>query len=105
MSREIIDSLANLDAEKLVIGNLFQSGDAEAFSRACELLTESSFTLSKHRLVFAAMRRCFDAGQEINYGTVMLELKRTGHLEEVLPLFDLTDGIPGLFNLDVFCEK
>src|SRR3982750_1091173 len=105
MSREIIDSLANLDAEKLVIGNLFQPGEAEAFSRAGELLTENSFTLSKHKFVFAAMRRCFDAGQEINYGTVALELKRVGHLEQALPLHDLTDGIPGLFNLEVFCEK
>jgi replicative DNA helicase len=101
----IIDSLANLDAEKLVIGNLFQSGDAEAFSRACELLTENSFTLSKHKLVFAAMRRCFDAGQEINYGTVTLDLKRAGDLQGVGPLIDLTDGIPGLFNLETFCEQ
>jgi replicative DNA helicase len=51
------------------------------------------------------MRRCFDAGQEINYGTVTLELKRTDDLQAVAPLIDLTEGISGLFNLEIFCEQ
>src|SRR4051794_9855671 len=104
-NQESLDSLANLDAERLVIGNLFQSGDPEAFARASELLTESSFTLQKHKLVFRSMRNCFDAGQPINYGTVLLNLEKTGNREAVGTLIDLTEGIPGLFTLAAFCEQ
>lgn len=104
MSKSFYSTLANLDAEKLVIGNLLNGQDAESFGLASELLSESSFTLQKHSIVFAAMRAVFDAGNPINYGTVALELQRRNKLASIGSLVEMTDGIPGLANLGTFCE-
>lgn len=98
-------ALANPDAEWLVIGNLLAHGDPESFSLVSELLSPPSFTVRKHRLVFEAMQKVWNSGDEINYGTVTLQLREDGTHDVVGSVVDLCDGIPGLANLESFCEK
>lgn len=99
-----LETVANLDAERFVIGGLFSMG-AESFARASEILTSASFTLEKHRLVFAAMGAVFDAGRDINYGTVLLELQKRDAISRVGSVIDLAEGMPSLHNVEAFCEE
>lgn len=99
-----LDTIANVEAEQYVIGSLFQEGP-EGFSSASEIISDASFTVERYRLAFCAMQSVFARGEEINYGTVAIEVRKNGWSSRVGPVIDLVEGLPGLHNIESFCEK
>jgi replicative DNA helicase len=100
-----IELPSNPEAERLVLGSIFATKDADVFSRVQDLVTESAFTVAKFRLIFVAMSECFKENREINVGTVFLELKKRNVHEQAGSMADWMSGFPGLYNIEAFCAE
>ncbi|MEJ2053324.1 MAG: DnaB-like helicase N-terminal domain-containing protein [Calditrichaceae bacterium] len=71
----------DLETEKAVLGSLFL--DKEAVALAVELINESYFYRTSHRLIFRAISELFEKDAEIDILTVGDTLKRQDTLDDV----------------------
>jgi len=71
----------DLNAEAAVLSAMLI--DEWAVARAIEMLKEEYFYKKAHRLIFRAMTKLFETNSQIDLITVIDELKKDGHLEEV----------------------
>lgn len=77
--------------------------EKEAVAKAVEMLTPATFYSPKHKLIFEAMRRLFDAGEPIDTITLYEELKRNGQAEQVggaVYLSNLSQNISSAANIE-----
>lgn len=70
-----------LDLEQAVLGGLML--DKEAYGIVADLLTADSFYAPKHHLIFEAMQHLVQKEEPIDMLTVVEQLKKDEHLEEV----------------------
>lgn len=91
-------------AENLVLGSILASTDTECFARVAEILTEAAFSVERNRVIFGAMRKIFDRGLAINFGTLRSELERVGFFRQVgAKISHLMDGMPELHDVESIC--
>jgi replicative DNA helicase len=89
---------ASVETEKVVLGAIFVGGDWGHV----EHLDVDSFSIEKHRRIFAAMQDVAKRGSAVDRLTVAEELRATGKLESVDGLgylSSLDDGLPHIENL------
>lgn len=95
----------SLDAEKTVLGASINS--TEAFASACEKLRSSDFLSVRNGIIFDAMLKISERSEPIDLVTLKNQLAKTGKLDEcggVVYIASLTDGMPGVTNLDAWTE-
>jgi replicative DNA helicase len=92
------------EIERFVLGAMIQSGH---YPHVAAVLEESDFSLSKHRLIFAAVRELYDSGKHIDYSTLAHLLRENGQLESIdglSYLVSLDEGTPLMYSLDSWLQ-
>lgn len=95
----------SLEAEQSTLGAMMMERDAIA--RAVELLTTEDFYRERHRKIFNAVVTLFDKGEPVDLITVVEELRRRGHLEEVdgaAYLTSLIESCPSAANVESYAK-
>lgn len=90
-----------IEAEQTVLGAILQH--QEALHTGIEMLKEESFYLPKHRKIFSAIRKLYDASMPVDLITVPDELSNRGQLEDAggrRYLLDLVDSVVTIANLE-----
>ena len=68
------------EVEMAVLGAMLI--EKEAVPKGIELLTNDTFYLKEHRIIFEAMKNLFEANEPIDTVTLYEELKRLGLIEQ-----------------------
>lgn len=103
---------ANLDAERFVLGSLLKvTGETQRdlFTELYVILDDfqQTFSLEKHRRIFARMKDLFDRNEPIDRLTVASELMTQGQLESVDGLtyvVSLDEGMPTLAHPEAYAR-
>jgi replicative DNA helicase len=82
---------ANVDAERYVLGCILLQGSR--YAGIALMLDTNDFSLNKHRIIYTAMRKLFEAERPIDRITVADELMRSNEL-------NACDGLSYLISLD-----
>lgn len=93
------------DAEKALLGSLMLR--PQGFDDIIDLISESSFYVEKHRLIFQAMAGLHEKGEPIDLLSVSTKLKERKVLEKAGSasyLADLVSGVPSAANLKHYAE-
>lgn len=93
---------ADTESERLVLGSIAVGSD---FGLVASALSETDFSLEKHRRIFARMRDLYDRGEPIDRVTLARELMDRGQLESVdgmTYLVSLDEGMPQIANIDAY---
>ena len=96
----------NIEAEESVLGACFLS--KYALEKACESLTEDSFSNEKNAKIFASMASLLDAKTPIDITTVTTDLKNKKILSEVGGVEYLTEilnFVPTATNIDYYIKS
>lgn len=94
---------SNLEAERFVLGSVL-TGDV-SFPTVARSLTQSDFSLEKHRRIFSSMGDLAQRGAIIDRVTLADELKRHNQLDSVdgvTYLVSLDDGMPRIVNIESY---
>ncbi len=92
-------------AEQSVLGSMFLS--KYALSKACEMLTDSSFFLDSHAKIFHVLKELADQKIPVDIATVSAELKKkdwlmlVGGIEYLTEILDL---VPTAANIDYYIK-
>jgi replicative DNA helicase len=95
----------DLNAEGAVLSAMIL--DNWAVARALELLKEEYFYKRAHRLIFRAMAKLFEANVEIDLITLIDELKKDGHFEDVggtAYLSEISDIVSSSANIEAHAQ-
>ncbi len=96
---------ASLEAEQSVLGGLIL--DNLLFEKISNLLTESDFYFSQHRLVFQAITSLNNKDQPFDILTITEYLNKIGKLEEAggeAGIFELAKRVPAVANIGVYAD-
>lgn len=94
---------SNVDAERFCLGSVMLNDTN--WPELSGVLDPESFTLEKHRRIFARMKDLADRGEHIDRVTLANELMRLGQLESIdgiSYLVSLDQGLPELTNLSSY---
>jgi len=93
----------HIEAEQSVLGAIFLS--KEALQKACEALSEESFYLERHRLIFEAMKKLMEDGSAVDLTTVTAVLTKQKNLSKaggVEYLSEIVSFVPSAANVDYY---
>jgi len=93
------------DVERTVLGSMLI--DAAATTVALEHLTEDSFYLESHRIIFAAMQQMYEDSAPIDLVTLAEQLKKKEHLKKVggvSYLSELAEAVATSSNIEYYAK-
>jgi replicative DNA helicase len=96
---------ANLEAERAVLGSLLI--DPDAIIKVASFLRAEDFYRERHAWLYEAMMALHDRREPLDFVTVVDELERHGHLEEVggpAYITDLISGTPSAMYVDHYAR-
>jgi len=95
----------NIDSEKALLGSIMLR--PEGFIEVSDIVTENSFYVEKHRLIFRAMFELFGKKEPIDLLSLSSRLKEKKLLDQVggnTYLSELTNSVPSSSNLKHYAE-
>ncbi|MCL4829104.1 MAG: replicative DNA helicase [Caldilinea sp.] len=96
---------ANLEAERAVLGSLLI--DPDAIIKIASFLRAEDFYRERHAWLYEAMMALHDRREPLDFVTVVDELERRGHLQEVggpAYITDLISGTPSAMYVDHYAR-
>lgn len=96
---------ANLEAERAVLGSLLI--DPDAIIKVASFLRAEDFYRERHAWLYEAMMALHDRREPLDFVTVVDELERRGHLQEVggpAYITDLISGTPSAMYVDHYAR-
>lgn len=96
---------ANLEAERAVLGSLLI--DPDAIIKVASFLRAEDFYRERHAWLYEAMMALHDRREPLDFVTVVDELERRGHLQEVggpAYITDLIAGTPSAMYVDHYAR-
>lgn len=96
----------NPEAEQSVLGSIII--ERTAGSMAIEKLRETDFYIENHRLIFNAAKHLYSINQNIDLVTLVGELRRRQHLDQIgglTYLNNLADIVPTTANLNLYINE
>jgi replicative DNA helicase len=96
---------SNLDAERNILGAILL--DNKALDESAAVIKPADFMLEQHSRIFNAMMRLAEKVQPIDLITLVEELHRYGHLEDVggaAYVSSLADGMPRVSNVSHYAK-
>lgn len=96
---------ANLEAERAVLGSLLI--DPDAIIKVASFLRAEDFYRERHTWLYEAMMALHDRREPLDFVTVVDELERRGHLQEVggpAYITDLISGTPSAMYVDHYAR-
>jgi replicative DNA helicase len=94
-----------LEGEQSTLGAMLM--DRDAIARVVELLNAEDFYRENHRKIFNALVTLFDRGEPVDLITVVEELRRRNHLEDIggaAYLTALIEACPSSANVDSYAK-
>lgn len=95
----------SLESEQSTLGAMLM--DRDAIARVVELLGPDDFYRENHRKIFNALLTLFDRGEPVDLITVVEELRRRNHLEDIGGMAYLTalmESCPSSANVDAYAK-
>jgi replicative DNA helicase len=95
----------NIDAEMAVLGSMLL--EDEAVASAIEIIKSEHFYKDSHKKIFSALISLFDSNRSADLVTLVEELKKRGHLDEIggpAYLASLTNVVPTAANINHYAK-
>lgn len=99
--------LFDVDLERFILGSLQDQGE-QAFGRVANVISESDFSVDRHRTIFRAMTEIITDGEVLDRITLAHCLHRKGDSERVgglTYLCDLDVGLPTVPNPEAYARR
>jgi len=95
----------NLGAETAVLGSMLL--EREAIGKTVEMLSDTAFYKEANRIIYSAIVKLYDSNNAVDIITLVEELTKTGHLEDVggpAYITGLTASMPTAANIEHYAK-